>query len=302
MPIVSRTMLSGVTRPVRCGLMLAGAVFATPAILSVAAAPALAGTATDWQQANHAATRLLVDKAKRDDREVPIVAGIHVKLDDGWKTYWRNPGDAGLPPSFDWSGSRNLKSAKVLWPAPVRFKDSAGTSYGYKKEVVFPVLVEAQDPAKPVELHLRLEYAVCADICIPAEAELSVSSKPSGFFSRSYSGLLEAYLAKVPVKLDPGKGKAIGVQSATAKLSGDNPELVFEAKFPAETSSRDLFVEGPEGFYLPPSKVAADEGNGRVRYRIDLTKGDDPKELAGKSVIVTLVSDKAQAEVRWQVK
>lgn len=296
-------MPAGVFRPAFAALAIACAVFVTPGVFALAtAASALAGASTDWQKSNHATTRLIVDKANRDGREIAIVAGVHVKLDDGWKTYWRNPGDAGLPPTFNWSGSKNLKSAKVLWPAPVRFKDSAGTSYGYKKEVVFPVIIEPQDSGAPVDLHLRLEYAVCADICIPAEAELSVSSAASGFFSRSYTGLLETYLARVPVRIEPGKAKAIGIRDAKAKLRGDNPELVFKAKFPVGASSRDLFVEGPEGFYLPPSKVESVGGDGSIRYRVDLAKADDPKQLAGKSVIVTLVSSKAQAEVHWQVK
>ena len=59
----------------------------------------------------------------------------------GWKTYWRMPGDAGIPPQFDWSGSQNVKSVEVLWPAPQRFIDSGGETVGYKDRVVFPLRI-----------------------------------------------------------------------------------------------------------------------------------------------------------------
>lgn len=264
--------------------------------------PAIAGSATDWVQANHAASRLVIDTATWGKRKPSLVAGIHVTLDEGWKTYWRNPGDAGLPPNFDWSRSTNLKSAKVLWPAPVRFHDSAGTSYGYKKEVVFPVLVEPVNPGKPVELKLSMEYAVCADICIPVEAKLEVISGKSGFFSRSHTSLLEDYLGRVPVKIVPGSQGGIGIENAKAKLTGKKPVLIFDARFPKNHSNSDLFVEGPVGHYLPPTKRISRQGNGAVRYQIDLTKGDDPKGLEGQSLTLTLVSDKGQAELDWRVK
>ncbi len=100
---------------------------------------------------------------------------------DGWKTYWRNPGDAGgVPPYFDWAGSENLAGAKVLFPAPSRLKDASGDSVGYKKVVVLPVEVTAKDPAKPVTFKLAMEFGVCREICVPAEAKLSLAMPAAG--------------------------------------------------------------------------------------------------------------------------
>lgn len=266
------------------------------------AGTAHAGSVSDWVQANHASSRLVIDVAEWKGNKSAIVAGIHVKLDDGWKTYWRNPGDAGLPPNFDWSGSENLKRAQVLWPAPIRFHDSAGTSYGYKKEVIFPVVIEPLDRAKPVSLKLRMEYAVCADICIPVEASMKIASGKNGLFSRSYSKIIQKYLSRVPARIEAGTKTGIGVTNAKAKLTGQNPVLIFDARFPSDGTETDLFVEGPEGYYLPPTKRLAKQKDGSIRYQIDLTKGDDPKDLEGQSVTLTLVSDKEQAEISWRVK
>ena len=96
-------------------------------------------------------------------------AGIEIKLQPGWKTYWRYPGDTGVPPRFDFAGSDNLGTAKVLYPAPHSFSDEAGTSIGYKDSVIFPVHVTPRDPSKPVTLTLKIDYAVCEKLCIPAE-------------------------------------------------------------------------------------------------------------------------------------
>src|SRR5436309_312013 len=74
------------------------------------------------------------------------IAGVELQLPEGWKTYWRTPGDAGgVPPTFDWSKSDNLASVKVLYPAPKRFSDRAGDTVGYKGTVVFPVEVIPKD-------------------------------------------------------------------------------------------------------------------------------------------------------------
>jgi DsbC/DsbD-like thiol-disulfide interchange protein len=274
-----------------------------PITMAVSAySPAMAGSATSWVTKNHATTRLVVDTTSWKNQQKVLVAGIHIKLDDGWKTYWRYPGDSGLPPRFDWSGSVNLKSAKLLWPAPKRMLDSAGTSIGYKKEVVFPVVIEPVTADKPIILKLKMEYAVCADICIPAEADLQLKVGKAGFFSSSYASLLAHYLDQVPEKKAPGSNTGLGISHAVSQLTGKSPHLTIDARFPGGVKGADLFIEGPEGFYLAPAEPVGKPGEGKVRFKVDLTKGDDPKDLKGKSVTLTLVSKAAQAETTWRIE
>src|SRR5688572_3192220 len=94
-------------------------------------------------------------------------AGLEITLAGGWKTYWRLPGESGVPPQFDWSRSTNLAAVTVGWPAPRRFHDAAGETIGYRDRVVLPLRVAPVDPQKPVGLALSLFYAVCKDICVP---------------------------------------------------------------------------------------------------------------------------------------
>ena len=134
---------------------------------------ALTGTAAraadelPWNEDVRSAIRLIAGSSKADD--AVLRAGIEVKLRPGWKTYWRYPGDSGVPPHFDFSGSENLKKADVLYPAPHLFTDETGQSLGYKDTVIFPIVVSPQQAGKPVRLRVKVDYAVCEKLCVPAE-------------------------------------------------------------------------------------------------------------------------------------
>jgi DsbC/DsbD-like thiol-disulfide interchange protein len=101
------------------------------------------------------------------------MAALELVLAPGWKTYWRSPGDAGIPPSFDWSGSTNVKSVRLHWPAPSVFHTNGLQSIGYHDRLVLPVEVTAIDPAKPIRLSARVDLGICDEICLPASLSLS---------------------------------------------------------------------------------------------------------------------------------
>ncbi len=101
------------------------------------------------------------------------VAGLQITLDPGWKTYWRRPGEAGIPPSFDWSGSRNVADIRVVWPVPHVFSQHGLRSIGYDSGVVLPVVVTPRDAARPVELRLAMDLGVCREVCMPVSARVS---------------------------------------------------------------------------------------------------------------------------------
>src|ERR1043165_4696380 len=155
---------------------LVAAILASNLVVTVAVSrPALAADASAWDGDQRAAVRLVAGERRGTAHR----AGIEIRLAPGWKTYWRYPGDSGIPPRFDFSSSKNVKSVTVRYPAPHRFNDESGTSIGYKKGVVFPLDVVAQNAARPVALVLKADYAICEKVCIPAEgkAELSVDRK-----------------------------------------------------------------------------------------------------------------------------
>jgi DsbC/DsbD-like thiol-disulfide interchange protein len=100
------------------------------------------------------------------------MAALDLALAPGWKTYWRSPGDAGIPPTFDWSGSKNLKSVRVHWPAPDVFQANGMQTIGYHDHLILPLEVTAVDPSQPVTLSVTVDLGVCDEICLPASVSL----------------------------------------------------------------------------------------------------------------------------------
>ena len=142
--------------------------FASVALLAAGAAPARAGDASPWVTDLHSSLRLI---AGGKDGAEALRAGIEIKVAPGWHTYWRYPGDSGVPPRFTFPGSDNVAAVKVLYPAPHAITDETGTTIGYNDNVVFPLRVVPRQKGKPVTLRLHVDYAVCEKMCVPVEAQ-----------------------------------------------------------------------------------------------------------------------------------
>lgn len=252
-----------------------------------------------WVKTSYAKVRLIPGSAVASDDAKTIRAAVQIKLDDGWKTYWRNPGDSGLPASFDFAASKNLKDAKVLWPAPHRFTDPYGTSIGYEKEVVFPVLVNPEQGDAPVDLDLKLDYAICKDICVPAEAHLKLKLEADAGKSESFDPIISQFMDKVPVAASLRNANQPSIREAKTELGGAAPLIVVEAHFPKGIEGADLFVEGPGTIYIPPPQHKHVGENGNVRFTIDLGEATDGSALKGKTFKMTLVSDHGQSQASW---
>ena len=135
--------------PLRAVLGIGLAVFA-----SSLANEARAQDASPWQRAGHSAVRLLAGSRSGS----VLLGGIAMQLEPGWKTYWRSPGDSGVPPRFDFSKSENIEAVSVLWPAPTKFDDGAGGhSLGYHNQIVLPLRIVAKNADKPVTLRADIK-------------------------------------------------------------------------------------------------------------------------------------------------
>src|SRR5450432_3283198 len=162
--------------------------FAATLLVSSIAIEACAQDGSPWQRDGHSAVRLLAGSRSG----AVLLGGIALQLQPGWKTYWRTPGDSGVPPRFDFSKSQNVEAVTVLWPAPAKFDDGAGGhSMGYHDQVVLPLRIVAKNADKPVTLRAGINYAVCEKICIPVEAnaELGFTSVASTEDSALFAAL-----------------------------------------------------------------------------------------------------------------
>lgn len=267
-------------------------------LVSVFCSAALwAGEVTGWQGNDKSQLRLIAGPAVWQGKQ-QLFAGIEIRLAPKWKTYWRTPGDTGIPPDFDWSGSENLEKAEVLYPVPVRFTDPTGTSIGYVAGVTLPVRVTAKDPAKPVTLKLNANYAICYDLCVPVEAKqkLTIDEGWQTGEGQRNRPLIEMALASVPVPVsdrgdknaDKGRADGIGV-SRVVKRQGDAPVLEFFVHVKGEPAGVDLFIEGPGGLYVPTPERRADKASGdEILFAVDLTQVDDPKQFDDVALTCTV--------------
>src|SRR5262245_54048716 len=313
--MASLTVLATLRRPMsrsRKGLSrlvaALGAVVLAGAAAAQSQAPAQAST---WIELLNARARL-IGGAPAVRGATSYLAGVEIALDEGWKTYWRMPGDAGVPPNFDWSGSSNVAAVTVLYPAPRRMSEPAADTVGYKHEVLFPVEVVPKDASQPVRLHLALEFGVCREICIPAEARLALALTPVEM-ARQPSPAMLAALEQVPRAAASRHTEDPRVTRASAFLEGGQPHLVVVARFPKGDHGADLFVEAPEGLYVPmarrmpdPSgageaRAEADIGSDLVHFEVDLARTGNARELKGKTLRLTLVSDAGASETSWTV-
>ena len=271
--------------PLACAWLLTGA----PAV------SALAGdTATDWDVDHRSKARLVIGAVPEANGGARLLAGLEIELAPHWKTYWRQPGDAGgVPPNFDWAGSANLGRAEVAFPAPGRFRDDTGTTIGYKDRVVLPITIVPADPARAVELKVRVEYGVCKEICIPARGKFSIAIDPARV--GSLPPALAGALAAVP---KPGGGDGLPALASVELEPGTDAALMFKISYPHGVEGTDLFVEAPGDLFLPPTKRVGELPGGIVRYAIRLPKGTNLAKLRSAPLRLTMTSPAGSAEVR----
>ena len=259
---------------------LALAAAATP----VAASP----SASAWSRDSKSAVRLVRGGF---DGKVHR-AGVEITLDPGTKTYWRTPGDSGVPPAFDWAGSDNVADVAIAWPAPMRFPDGNGFSIGYKTSVIFPLTVTPKTPSRPVRLVLKLDYAVCDQICIPAKAAANLTLVP-GPADPAMAAALAGFEARVP--RPQAEGLSLAVESV--ERGGEHPVLVLRAGVDA-MSPADLFVEGPDSRWVLPLPEAVDTAGAERRFRLVMDGVPRGTEPLGQELTFTLVSGTRALEAR----
>jgi DsbC/DsbD-like thiol-disulfide interchange protein len=212
-------------------------------------------------------------------------AGIEISMKPGWKTYWRVPGESGVPPQFDWKQSGNAQDVQVEMPVPKRFKDNNGEGIGYQGVVVFPVSVTPEDSGKPVQLSLQAFYAVCNDICVPVQAEVSLdlSAATASASDRYTLGLIAGEM--------PQEGSASDLSVKLLKLveAEGRPALEVAIAGLAAPTKTDIFVETNTTAYFRKPELVSTAGTTAV-YRLTVDGLPAGTSLQGKPVRLTIAA------------
>ena len=254
--------------------------FAATLLVSSFAVEARAQDASPWQKDGHSAVRLLAGSRSG----AVLLGGIAFQLQPGWKTYWRTPGDSGVPPRFDFSKSDNVEAVTVLWPAPKKFDDGAGgVSLGYHDQIVLPLRIVAKNVDKPVTLRAEINYAVCEKLCIPVEAnaELAFNSVAS-----TEDSALFAALDTVPKPANVGDPNPLTIRDVERE---GKSEVLVDVVTP-DNRPVNLFVEGPTpdwGLPVPKPVEHSPPGVKRFSFQLDgVPPGVNPDGAALKLTLV----------------
>lgn len=188
------------------------------------------------------------------------IAALHLKLAPGWKTYWRAPGDAGIPPHFEWGGSRNLRSVAITWPTPEVFLTAGMQTIGYSGDVVIPLALIPRQNGKPITLKAHLDLGVCSDICVPHQMTLKTVINDS---NTQPSPVIAAALASAP----------------------------FSAKEARVTASTCILTPAADGLHIKATLALPSTGGKEVVVietgQPDLWMGETKTTRKGGSLVVT---------------
>jgi DsbC/DsbD-like thiol-disulfide interchange protein len=263
--------------PVLASLLAAsaGLALASPAVAAVG----------DWGQGQRAQARLLASGVDADGR---LSAAVEIVLPGGWRTYWRNPGDAGVPPVIDLSASRNVANPMVDFPVPVREDEGDDVVDNvYRDRVVLPISAVVPDRKRPAELSIDLKLGVCQEVCVPDEVTASLTIDPGATDAAAGAAIATARAA-VPGAPVPG---TFALDKVTREGGTDgHPVFRFEGVVP-DAARALLFIEAPEGWAPYTPEFQADD-SGRASYLVKFSRLGSPVPIAGAKFRVTISSGK----------
>ncbi|MGR3540172.1 MAG: protein-disulfide reductase DsbD family protein [Hasllibacter sp.] len=245
-----------------------------------------------------AQTRLIASENAVAPGAGTLSAAIDMRLEDGWKTYWRSPGEVGLPPRLDWSASENVLDARILWPAPTRFTAFGIENFGYEDEMVLPVRVVLERPGEAARLRLTGSFLVCADVCVPEDVSLALDL-PAGTMSADAEAA--ARIAEAAARV-PDEG-------GTAEAHMDADALSLRITAPRPLRAPDLFpVSGQTAFARP--EIAVDGATVTARFpltsapeggpvEVVLTDGDDAWRMDAAPLAAAPEMPRAGTSLGW---
>jgi DsbC/DsbD-like thiol-disulfide interchange protein len=268
------------------GKMRTGAILAL--ILACQACPAIAAETAFGSQpvkSAHSSARLLSAGAPAGGT---YHLGVEIDLEPKTITYWRQPGDAGSPPKFDFSGSKNVAAVEVLYPAPKHIIEAESEVAGYDTRVIFPVRVTPGDPAAPVSLRLALDYAACGTICLPAKAELSLILPKAG--ASPYADAIAAAESRTPKRIAEAEAKKLIVISRP----GGKNERIWNLRYTGPGRAQDLFIEAPEPLFIEAKRSTKD---GSFDLRLDpLCCAQTNAQVESIPATITILTDNGAIE------
>ena len=201
-------------------------------------------------------------------------AAVEIALDPATITYWRQPGEAGSAPAFDFSKSVNVAEVEPSFPAPKHIDEAGTVVAGYDSRVVLPLKVTPRDQNAPVTLNLVLDYASCGKICLPARADLSLELPREG--ASPHAAAIAESERLVPKKITADEAKK------RFALSRNGADGSWRLRYLGPGKAKDVFAEAKEPFFVESIRAGED-------FELKLFSGDAPAKTADATL--TIVTD-----------
>jgi len=178
------------------------------------------------------------------------LAAVRLTLDPGWKTYWRAPGDSGIPPQFDWSRARNLSQVAISWPTPKVFDEDGIRSIGYKEQVVIPLYLTPLASGKPMRLRTTMSLGVCADVCMPHQIKIDTMLDAP---SLTPTPEIVAALADAPY---PQREAGVTAATCAIRPTSDGMEITAQITLPYTGGQEIAVIEtGTDGLWISEAQT-----------------------------------------------
>ena len=225
----------------------------------------------------------LLNVIKYDGANPTILLGLKVTLSPGWKIYWRNPGDAGLPPEIKWSNTNKIQSLKLLFPSPIRFDFYGIETFGYENEVIFPMEIVNSGNNKTLSGNLDFSAQVCSKICVPVNKLFDLSRIDYNYENASILKEITRYKSMVPILAQDKELKLLSYNFQDKKLN-----LVFDKKFTFKVN--DIIIEDSKDRVYPKPFFTTE--NQLMNISID-TKDIKNEDLNNQKLHLTFINDKS---------
>jgi thiol:disulfide interchange protein DsbD len=213
-----------------------------------------------WAQAavttEHVQAELVAHAPQGIEAGKPVWLGLSIRHQPHWHTYWKNPGDSGLPTTLSWQLPASVQVSDIHWPTPQQLPIGPLMNYGYEGDLLLPVEVTVpRGFAAPVlDVKLRADWLVCKDVCIPESGEFTLSV-PVAAGTNQHAGLFAAAQARIP--------QAVPQAVATARVDGK--ALAIDVKgLPEAVRDRALTFFPETGGVIEPAAPIAQRWNGSV--------------------------------------
>lgn len=247
---------------------------------------------SEWVVSDNTRARIL-SGVKAIGTEDTFEAAIELELAKGWHTYWKHPGDTGLPPRFEWKESKNVKGLEIFWPKPKRKNEfDMFTVFAYEDKVIFPLLVRLEQPAKQTALNIDLQLMVCKDICIPEQLKLGLELEAGKETAPAQQKRITFAKQKVPKTQD--------IPDITIdKVIAAPDALVLSAQMKNGFKEAQIFVYTQELAFTAKPIIEADKQD-KHKAMIKIPKPESIENvsefLSGKNVEIILSDGKNSIE------